>query len=88
MPIDIDAFTRWESIEANGQGVRYVYTVRKTPRDRDEFANALRRQITDSVCEEKLYHAAVKEGISFEFVYRFVDEAYPAITLSPAECGG
>ena len=88
LPIDIDAFTRWESIEASGQSVRYIYTVRKVPRDRDALADALRRQLTDSVCEEKLYQAAIKEGISFEFVYRFVDETYPAITLSPAECGG
>ena len=88
LPIDIDAFTRWDAVEASERGVRYIYTVRKTPKDREALANALRRQLTDSVCEEKLYQAAVKEGISFEFVYRFVDETYPAITLSPAECGG
>ncbi|MGH7767866.1 MAG: hypothetical protein ACREQP_10460 [Candidatus Binatia bacterium] len=87
LPIDIDAFTRWESIEASGQRVRYVYTVRRTPRSRDELADALRQQITRSVCADKLYRAAVKENISFEFIYKFADETYPALSLSPGECG-
>jgi hypothetical protein len=87
LPVDIDAFTRWDAVEASGQGVRYIYTVRKTPIDRDALANALRRQLTESVCEQKLYQAAAKQHISFEFVYKFADESYPAIALSPAECG-
>ena len=87
LPMDIDAFTRWDAVEASGQGVRYIYTVRKTPIDRDALANALRRQLTESVCEQKLYQAAAKQNISFEFVYRFADETYPPIALSPAECG-
>lgn len=87
LPIDIDAFTRWDAVEASGQGVRYVYTVRKTPIDRDALAKALRRQLTESVCEQELYLAAIKRNIAFEFVYKFADENYPAIALSPAGCG-
>ena len=87
LPMDIDAFTRWDAVEASGQGVRYIYTVRKTPIDRDALANALRRQLTESVCEQQLYQLAAKQHISFEFVYKFADETYPPIALSPAECG-
>jgi hypothetical protein len=86
LPMDIDAITRWESIEAGEHRVTYTYTVRRTPRDRDGLANALRQQITQSVCADKLYRDAVKQHISFEFVYKFTDESYPAITLSPGEC--
>ena len=88
LPIDIDAFTRWDAVEASERGVRYVYTVRKTPKDREALANALRRQLTDSVCEQKLYLEAVEAGIAFEFVYRFAEETFPPITILPAECGG
>ncbi|OGQ77780.1 MAG: hypothetical protein A3F90_20325 [Deltaproteobacteria bacterium RIFCSPLOWO2_12_FULL_60_19] len=87
LPMDIDAFTRWDAVEASERGVRYIYTVRKTPKDRDALANALRRQLTESVCEQELYQAAAKQHIEFEFVYKFADETYPAITLSPTECG-
>jgi len=86
-PEKIVQIERWDAVEASGQGVRYIYTVRKTPIDRDALANALRRQLTESVCEQKLYQAAAKQHISFEFVYKFADESYPAIALSPAECG-
>jgi hypothetical protein len=88
LPMDIDAITRWESIEAGPQRVIYTYTVRRIPRDRDGLANALRQQITQSVCGDKVYRDAVKQNISFEFVYKFTDESYPAITLSPGECAG
>ena len=87
LPMDIDAFTRWDAVEASERGVRYIYTVRKTPIDRDALANALRRQLTESVCEQKLYLAAIEQKISFEFVYKFADESYPAIALSLAKCG-
>jgi len=88
LPMDIDAITRWESIEAGPQRVIYTYTVRRSPRDRDALANALRQQITQSVCADKLYREAVKQRIAFEFIYKFADEAYPAISLSPDECVG
>jgi hypothetical protein len=88
LPMDIDAITRWESIEAGPQRVIYTYTVRRSPRDRDGLANALRQQLTQSVCADKLYREAIKEHISFEFIYKFEDETYPAISLSPDECGG
>jgi hypothetical protein len=88
LPMDIDAITRWDSVEAGAQSVSYAYTVRRIPRDRDGLANALRQQITQSVCADKLYRDAVKQHISFEFVYKFTDETYPAITLSPGECVG
>ena len=88
LPMDIDAITRWESIEAAPQRVIYTYTVRRIPRDRDGLANALRQQITQSVCADQVYRAAVKQHISFEFVYKFTDGTYPAITLSPGECTG
>jgi hypothetical protein len=88
LPMDIDELTRWESIEAGPQRVRYMYTVRKMPRDREALTNALRQQITQSVCADQVYRDAVKQRIAFEFVYKFPDETYPAITLSPAECEG
>jgi heme/copper-type cytochrome/quinol oxidase subunit 2 len=88
LPMDIDAITRWDSVEAAPQRVIYTYTVRRIPRDRDGLANALRQQITQSVCADQVYQAAVKQHISFEFVYKFTDESYPAITLSPGECTG
>jgi uncharacterized protein YjeT (DUF2065 family) len=88
LPMDIDAITRWESVEAAPQRVIYTYTVRRIPRDRDGLANALRQQITQSVCADQVYRAAIKQHISFEFVYKFTDESYPAITLSPGECVG
>jgi len=88
LPMDIDAITRWESIEAGPQRVIYRYTVRRPPRDRNALANALRQQITQSVCADKLYREAIKQQISFEFYYKFADEAYPPISLSPGECGG
>ena len=87
LPVDIDAFTRWDAVEATERGVRYIYTVRKTPKDKEALAAALRRQLTDSVCEQKLYLDAVALHISFKFIYRFADAAYPEITISPAECG-
>jgi hypothetical protein len=87
LPMDIDAITRWESIEAGPRRVIYTYTVRRSPRDRDGLANALRQQLTQSVCADKLYREAVRQGIVFEFIYKFADEAHPAITLSPGECG-
>jgi hypothetical protein len=87
LPMDIDAITRWEAIEAGPQRVIYTYTVRRSPRDRDALANALRQQITQSVCADKLYRAAIKENISFEFIYKFADETFPALSLSPGECG-
>jgi hypothetical protein len=86
LPMDIDAITRWESVEAASQRVIYTYTVRRIPRDRDGLANALRQQITQSVCAAEIYRAAVKQHIAFEFVYKFTDESYPAIILSPGEC--
>lgn len=86
LPMDIDAITRWESVEAAPQRVIYTYTVRRSPRDRDGLANALRQQITQSVCADEIYRAAIKQNISFEFVYKFSDETYPAITLSPEKC--
>lgn len=88
LPMDIDAFTRWDTVEASGRGVRYVYTIRATPKDRDALAKALRRQLTALVCEQELYLTALKQNIAFEWVYKFADENYPAIVLSPAECGG
>jgi hypothetical protein len=88
LPMDIDAVTRWESIEAGPQRVIYRYTVRRSPRDRDALTNALRQQITQSVCADKLYREAIKQQISFEFYYKFADEAYAPISLSPGECGG
>jgi hypothetical protein len=88
LPMDIDAITRWESIEAGPQRVIYTYTVRRSPRDRDALANALRQQITQSVCADKLYREAVKERIAFEFIYKFADEAHSPITLSPEKCAG
>ena len=87
LPVDIDAFTQWDAVEASERGVRYIYTVRKVPKDREALAAALRRQLTDSVCEQKLYLDAVALHISFEFIYRFADAASPEITISPAECG-
>jgi hypothetical protein len=88
LPMDIDEITRWESVEAGPQRVIYTYTVRRIPRDRDGLANALRQQITQSVCADQVYRAAIKQHLSFEFVYKFTDESYPAITLSPGECVG
>ena len=88
LPMDIDAITRWESIEAGAQSVKYTYFVNRIPRDRDGFKNALRRQITQFVCADKEYRDAIKQNISFEFVYKFADKTYPAITLSPGECVG
>jgi hypothetical protein len=88
LPMDIDAITRWESVEAAPQRVIYTYTVRRIPRDRDGLGNALRQQITQSVCADEIYRAAIKRNISFEFVYKFKDESYPAITLSPGKCAG
>jgi hypothetical protein len=88
LPMDIDAITRWESVETAPQRVIYTYTVRRIPRDRDGLANALRQQITQSVCADQVYRTAVKQHISFEFVYKFKDESYPAIILSPGECVG
>jgi heme/copper-type cytochrome/quinol oxidase subunit 2 len=88
LPMDIDEITRWESVKAAPQRVIYTYTVHRIPRDQDGLANALRQQITQSVCADQVYRAAIKRNISFEFVYKFTDESYPAITLSPAECAG
>jgi len=86
LPMDIDAFTRWDAVEASAQRVTYTYTVRKIPRDRGGLTNALRQQITESACADKLYRDAIKQHIAFEFVYKFADETYPAIALSPGEC--
>jgi hypothetical protein len=88
LPMDIDAITRWESIEAGPRRVIYTYTVRRSPRDRDALANALRQQITRSVCADKLYLEAIRQRIAFEFIYKFADEAHPAISVFPAECDG
>ena len=88
LPMDVDAITRWESVDAGAQSVKYTYSVRRIPRDRDGLANALRQQITQSVCGDKVYRDAIKQNISFEFEYKFSDETYPAITLSPEKCAG
>lgn len=88
LPAQVDAITQWDAVEASGQRVRYLFSVRKPPRDRDEFMNVMRRQITSSVCEDKLYRAAIKEHIAVEFIYKFGDESYPVISLSPGECAG
>jgi len=86
LPMDIDAITTWESIEAGPQRVIYTYTVHRAPRDRDALATALRLQITQSVCADKLYREAVNQNIIFEFIYKFADPADPLITLSPGPC--
>jgi hypothetical protein len=91
LPMEINAMIRWDSIEASGQRVTYVYTLRKTPRgisERFALIAGLRQQITDYICGDRLYRAAIKQHISFELIYKFLDETYPAITLSPGECQG
>jgi hypothetical protein len=86
LPMDIDAITRWESVEAGTNNVRYTYSVKRIPRDRDGLARALRQQITQSVCADELYRDAIRRNISFEFVYKFTDETYAPINLSPGKC--
>ena len=69
LPMDMSALVRWDSIEAVGQRVTYVYTLRKTPRgisERFALISGLRQQITDYLCEDRLYRAAVERQISFE----------------------
>jgi uncharacterized protein YjeT (DUF2065 family) len=89
LPMNINDAIRWESIEAGDRRVTYVYLLRKTPRgisERFALIAGLRQQITDYLCGDRLYRAAIKQHISFELIYKFLDETYPPITLSPGEC--
>lgn len=91
LPMDINAAIRWESIEAAGQRVTYVYTLSKTPRgisERFALIAGLRQQITEYLCADRLYRAALKQQITFEVIYKFLDGTSPPITLSPGECEG
>jgi hypothetical protein len=91
LPLDINSVIRWESIEAGGQRVTYVYTLAKTPRsfaDRLTLISGLRQQITDYFCGDRFYRAALKQHIAFEFIYRFADETSPPVSLAPGECAG
>ena len=91
LPLDINSMIRWESIEAGGQRVTYVYTLAKSPRsfaDRLTLISGLRQQITEYLCADRLYRAALKQQIAFEFVYRFADDTSPPVSLAPGECAG
>jgi hypothetical protein len=89
LPMDINAMVRWESIAPGDKRVTYVYMLSKTPHGysgRLTLIGGLSREITGYLCADRLYRAAIRQHIAFEFVYKFPDATYPPVTLSPGEC--
>lgn len=88
LPVRIDDMTQLTDIKADGAAVVYLVKILQSAAAAQPLVERMSATIAASACANRDYRTLLHAGMSVELRYRDVgDKAYPAVVITPQQCG-
>jgi hypothetical protein len=90
LPVAVYEVTRLDAFDGEGQRIIYRMTITnplQNEAETDALLAALRERLRSQRCTNENYQRLFGENIALEFVYTIGGKPYPAILVTPADCG-